>query len=186
MKSCTIPKWIFNKPIIAKMNNLIDITEKDNIEHGGLFCGNTKNKKINLGNICKGDRCEIDIATNSCPKGRVRLGIFHTHPHIHSESSEEPSANDLAIHFGYKHIIDCIGYPGSKEEKRRRQLICYADKPNITDKEKDLSSGSSKLRNLIEQLGMEESGLVLTTGTETTRKELEKYYIKFKPEDCMK
>lgn len=202
--NCPIPNWRFNQSTIDSMNSLVTATKRDGNEHGGALCGNRENNKIELEHLCVGDMCGIDLP-EGCPKPtQVILGNFHTHPNTGPTDSANPSANDLNYHNAHKHLINCIGHPGSKQ--RKKEILCFTDRKDypktkepkfFTDRIKDIEL--KERDTLIYRLmGEDEPEDYLETiphnhpcwtchiiKYKEIRKELKKYYKNFKPEECL-
>ncbi len=111
-------------------------------EHGFNLCISS-DKIIKPGNVCKGEKCSMDISGFMCNKNEINIGVFHTHG-----KSSTPSMSDLSV--GYLVGMNCIGSP--KEiicfsRKKDIDALAYADIKNVEGKEEQTKFHHSRWKN---------------------------------------
>ena len=127
---------------IRAMEHLSGLTFVTRSEHGFNLCLDRDNI-IRPGNVCKGEKCSIDVSEFNCKENERTVGIFHTH-----DEQSNPSMSDLSV--GYLVGISCIGNPKDiKCYSRKKDIdgIVYADIKNVKYKEDQISLQHSKWKN---------------------------------------
>ncbi len=98
--------------LLKKMKESVDQSRKKDVEIGFNLC--EENCQLHDEKYCIGSQCSVDVP-KGCSKGK-HVGMFHTH----SNTSSEPSINDIVG--AYIIGMQCIG---STEE---RSIKCHVRK----------------------------------------------------------
>lgn len=111
-------------------------------EHGFNLCIRD-DKIIKPGNVCKGEKCSMDISGFMCKKNEKNVGVFHTH-----DKSSTPSMSDLSV--GYLVGMNCIGSPKEIRcfsRKKDFDALAYADIKKVGSKEEQTKFYHSRWKN---------------------------------------
>jgi hypothetical protein len=120
---------------------LVQQTQLDGKEHGCNICTNEQSGEVEIGSVCHGTDCQVDLKKSTCLFGDI-VGTFHTHPALKDprENEIKPpwlfSPNDLRLSFAEKEKVACLGYtkngkPGVKCLTIRHDKIDRSSGPEL-------------------------------------------------------
>ncbi len=145
-----INSFIFSDDMIKDMKDLSKKSISTGREYGFNLCTNEKDEKyeeyeisVRPGQMCKGEKCSIEVAEFRCKDDEKTIGIFHTHP-----TSPNPSMSDLSL--GYLVGMNCIGSSeGIKCFKRKKDFdaLAFADIKNVQYKEEQTKFHHSRWKS---------------------------------------
>lgn len=182
----------FKKSSIEKMKELIH--ESKEIEHGAILCMEKGTKKINLRNTCKGTECDVEIE-KGCPNGEIEFGEFHTHPQTPLPAhypDDIPSSGDWLNWITNEYNLSCLG--------TKNVLNCYQPKydpvfidgprPENIDMMNKIGHTVTKINTCEEFIGnhpepKDQKREPVLKNLMRYTKDLEKYYYRFSPEECI-
>lgn len=121
-----IEGWRFTDRAIKEMKRLNQKTKTVGIEYGSLLCGDIITKKIDLSGECTGTECKVELKRARCPKGKIELGTFHTHP---DQKVPQFSPPDISYQGFY-----CLGVSDATEENKK--LTCIVNKKESLEHER--------------------------------------------------
>jgi hypothetical protein len=178
IRNPTYPKC-FAKFSNKSLDLMKDLAEKSKIiEFGATICMD-RNRKIDLGNVCSGDKCSVNI-TKGCQIGQ-EIGEFHTHPYneIPPFPNDIPSPDDWSRWIINNHFLSCLG---SKKYTR-----CYQKKYDFESEEENT------IKSLVTNMEISESHVENIESDPKLLKlkkllkyndEIEEYFYKFDPIEC--
>lgn len=129
----------FNDNQLKELFGLVKRSMQEDAEIAVFICGTPKSPQ--LGNVCTGSRCEVDISTpKKCPINNKPFGLFHTHPHTKPWTNE----TDAKVSSQYGMYVSCVGgndkapfiILGDEDPAPIKNLTirCHNTKPSILPK----------------------------------------------------